>query len=132
MARTENQKQITPSVLDRLIDLDPRESREPPRTRPTSVADLRVAVRRDLEWLLNTRTAMNPADSPLEEARKSVAFYGLPDFTGIGASSNIEQRRLIESLENAITTFEPRFLDVKIVLEPMNQLERQRCRSAGT
>ena len=125
MARTENQTQITPSVLDRLIDLDPRESREAPRSRTSNVTDLRQAVRRDLEWLLNTRTIMNPADSQLEEAKRSVAFYGLPDFTGIGASSNVEQRRLLESLETAIKTFEPRFLDVKIILEPMNELERQ-------
>src|SRR4051812_15010929 len=112
MARTESQTRITPSVLDRLIDMDPRESSESPRSRTSNVTDLRQAVRRDLEWLLNTRTMLDPADSTLEEAKKSVAFYGLPDFTAIGASSNVEQRRLLESLENAITTFEPRFIDV--------------------
>ena len=125
MARTDHEKQVTPSVLDRLIDLDPRESREAPRTRTTTLAQLRASVRRDLEWLLNTRTLLDPANSELEEARRSVAFYGLPDFTGVGMSSNREQNRLLVALETAISFFEPRFLDVKIILEPIDQLERQ-------
>lgn len=125
MARTDNETRATRSVLDRLLDYDPQATREPPRSRSASVAELRQAVRRDLEWLLNTRTMLDPAESELEEARRSVAFYGLPDFTGVGASSGMEQQRLVNSLESAISTFEPRFLDVKIYLEPMNYLERQ-------
>ncbi len=125
MARTDNEKRVTLSVLDRLIDYEPRESRESPKSQSATLADLRAAVRRDLEWLLNTRTMLDPAESELEEARRSVAFYGLPDFTGIGASSSYVQRRLVESLETALSFFEPRFLDVKVTLEPIDELERQ-------
>ena len=125
MPRTDNEKRVTLSVLDRLLDFEPRESRESPKSQAATLADLRAAVRRDLEWLLNTRTMLDPAESELEEARRSVAFYGLPDFTGIGASSNYVQKRLVDSLETALSFFEPRFLDVKVTLEPIDELERQ-------
>jgi len=125
MARTDNATRTTRSVLDRLLDYDPQATREPARSRSDSVAELRQAVRRDLEWLLNTRTFLDPAESELEEAKQSVAFYGLPDFTAMSASSGIEQRKLIKALETAIKTFEPRFLDVKVYLEPLNYFERQ-------
>jgi type VI secretion system protein ImpF len=108
-----------------LIDLEPRESREAPKSRSASMAELRQAVRRDLEWLLNTRCVFNGDETELVEARRSVAFYGLPDFTGMGVLSNVEQKRLIRALEEAIRLFEPRFMDLKVVLEPIDQLDRQ-------
>ena len=51
---------VTLSVLDRLIDDDPRTSIEAPLTRAQSVRTLRDVVRRDLEWLLNTRQVAFP------------------------------------------------------------------------
>jgi len=51
-------------------------------------------------------------------------LYGLPDFTGIGAKSAPEQKRLVKELETSIKIFEPRFMDVKITLEPPNNTER--------
>ena len=49
MARTDSNIRITPSVLDRLIDYDPRESRESPKSRSASLMELKASVRRDLE-----------------------------------------------------------------------------------
>ena len=46
---------ITNSVLDRLIDLEPGSGVENPPSRAQSVRQLKSSVRRDLEWLLNTR-----------------------------------------------------------------------------
>ena len=84
MSRYDNEIRVTQSVLDRLIDLEPRVSTEPPKSNATSLADLKQSVRRDLEWLLNTRYFYDPGDGVgLEETIKSVAFYGLPDFTGV-------------------------------------------------
>jgi type VI secretion system protein ImpF len=125
MARYENEFRITPSVLDRLLDFDPRSSTEAPKSRSTSIAELRQSVRRDLEWLLNTRSMVDPALTELEETRRSVACFGIPDFTGIAMSGAAEQKRLVASIETAIRTFEPRFLDLKITLEPINELDRQ-------
>jgi type VI secretion system protein ImpF len=81
-------------------------------------------VRRDLEWLLNSRAFPEDIDERLEEVKKSVVVYGLPDITGISAKSHIEQKRLTESLENAIRIFEPRFLNLKVTLEPVNNIDR--------
>lgn len=46
---------VTLSVLDRLIDSEPERNQEPPLTRSQSLRELRTALRRDLEWLFNTR-----------------------------------------------------------------------------
>ena len=52
--------------------------------------------------------------------RRSVVCYGIPDFTGTPMSGPTEQKQLVASLETAIRNFEPRFLDLKVVLEPIN------------
>jgi type VI secretion system protein ImpF len=62
MSRYDNEIRVTQSVLDRLIDLEPRLSSEPPKSNATSLADLKQSVRRDLEWLLNTRYFYDPGD----------------------------------------------------------------------
>jgi type VI secretion system protein ImpF len=125
MARTDNEIRVTPSVLDRLIDLEPNQTHEAPKSRSTSVRELKQAVRRDLEWLLNTRSVAYVADESLTEALRSVAFYGLPDFTGMSAKSNAEQKQLTKMMESAMRNFEPRFLDLRVTLVPVTDLDRQ-------
>ena len=125
MARRDDEIRITPSVLDRLIDLEPRAAAEEPKSRSQSLRDLRSSVRRDLEWLLNTRCHGDesvPADA---EIRRSVEFYGLPDIMSLSPKSPAEQKRLTKALEAAIRSFEPRFLDLKVTLDPVNDVDRQ-------
>ncbi|MER3430664.1 MAG: type VI secretion system baseplate subunit TssE [Blastocatellia bacterium] len=124
MAIWDNQMQVTPSVLDRLVDLDPEESREAPKSRSQSLRDLKAAVRRDLEWLLNTRCFLDPPEKGLEEAKNSIAFFGLPDITGLSAQNPAEQLRLARAVENAIRIFEPRFLELQVSMEPPTLTER--------
>jgi hypothetical protein len=85
MSRLDNEIRVSWSVLDRLIDNDPNESQDPPKSQSASLTELKQAVRRDLEWLLNTRCHMENIDGALEESPSSVAFYGLPDFTSVSA-----------------------------------------------
>ncbi|HVQ55386.1 MAG TPA: type VI secretion system baseplate subunit TssE [Pyrinomonadaceae bacterium] len=125
MARTDNEVRSTLSVLDRLIDQDPRTTNEASLSRSASLRDLKQAVRRDLEWLLNTRCHLTAEEGELPEARRSVAFYGVPDFTGLGASSSVEQRRLTGLLAEAIRIFEPRFMNVKVSMKSPDVLDRQ-------
>jgi type VI secretion system protein ImpF len=125
MARIDNEIRVTPSVLDRLIDLDPRTTEEAQRSRSASIRELRNAVRRDIEWLLNTRSHTELLDNNLEETPRSVACYGLPDFTGLAAKNPAEQKRLANAVETALRYFEPRFLDLKVTLEPLNNIDRQ-------
>ncbi len=106
---------VTLSVLDRLIDLDPRNSKEAPPTRSQSERMLRDAVRRDLEWLLNTRRIAFPPDDSLKELNRSVYLFGLPDFTGFSIATPTEKSKLIRQLQNAIKLFEPRIAKPRIV-----------------
>ncbi len=125
MSRLDHEIRVTPSVFDRLVDLDPRSSQEPPKSRSTSLHELKQSVRRDLEWLLNTRCHTETLDDLLEEAPNSVAFYGLPDFTGVSINSHIEQKRMTKAIEDAIRRFEPRFMNIKVTLEPIDNIDRQ-------
>ncbi len=125
MARKEPEIRISQSVLDRLIDYEPNLTAEAPRSRSASLQQLKQAVRRDLEWLLNTRCHNRELIDDDLECRKSVAFYGLPDIMGISPKSPSEQKRLTKALESAIKLFEPRFLDLKVTLEPVNRIDRQ-------
>ena len=67
---------------------EPDVSREAPKSRAKSLHDLKLSVRRDLEWLLNSRSYPEGIDERLEEVKKSVIVYGLPDITGISAAAN--------------------------------------------
>jgi type VI secretion system protein ImpF len=116
---------ITPSVLDRLIDLDPRSPTEAPRSGLSSIAELKQAVRRDLEWLLNSRRQLAEIDERLEEVPRSVALYGLPDFTGLGAKNVNDHDHMVKTIEGVIEIFEPRFRDVEVTLEPVSNVDRQ-------
>ncbi|HQX57282.1 MAG TPA: type VI secretion system baseplate subunit TssE [Pyrinomonadaceae bacterium] len=124
MSRSNSDIRVTPSVLDRLIDLDPQESREAPKSRSAGLQDLKASVRRDLEWLLNTRCHLNDDDNQLDEAKRSIAFYGLPDIMGMNAKNNAEQTRLTKSLETAIRIFEPRFMNLKVTMDPVEHADR--------
>jgi type VI secretion system protein ImpF len=124
MSRFDNEVRVSWSVLDRLLDFDPNLSQDAPKSQSASLAEFKQAVRRDLEWLLNTRCHLNNDDGGLEEAPKSVAFYGLPDFTAVSAKSAGERDRMIKAIEAAITFFEPRFSGTKISLEPISNVDR--------
>lgn len=125
MARTDNEIQITPSVLDRLLDFEPKLSQEAAKSRSKSLRELKLSVRRDLEWLLNTRCYPENVDEGLEHVLKSVVLFGLPDFTAVSVKSHVEQKRLKQAVEAAIKNFEPRFIDLKVTLEPINNTDKQ-------
>lgn len=116
---------ITPSLLDRLIDLEPGNQNEAPGSRYQSLKELKSSVRRDIEALLNTRIPVWNIDENLEEVWRSVAVYGLPDFTAVSATQSGEQAKMTATIERAIETFEPRFVGVKVSLEPVDTLAKQ-------
>lgn len=124
MARFDNEIRITLTVLDRLIDEEPNVSSEAPASRQKSLRQLKAAVRRDLEWLLNTRQMVDAVPPDLKETTRSLAVYGLPDFTSYSIKSPSERNRVRRALEQAISTFEPRLEDVTVSLDPMRETER--------
>ncbi len=116
MATRSSEPTVRASVLDRLIDHDPRTTREPEPTRAESVARYRAAVLRDLEWLLNTRRTIRVAERTHPEVRASVYHYGVPDVTSLSADSTDSRQYLLRQVDEAIRLFEPRLTDVQVEL----------------
>jgi type VI secretion system protein ImpF len=124
MSRIDNEIRITPSVLDRLLDDRPEETREAPASRQTSLRLLKNAVRRDLEWLLNTRGEPAEPLAELPEVARSLAVFGLPDFTGANISTNAGRENLRRRIENAVQIFEPRLEGVRVEFEEIEDGRR--------
>jgi type VI secretion system protein ImpF len=114
MARAENDSTVTQSVLDRLIDAEPRVPADPYITRAQSVRQLKASLRRDLEWLLNTRRSPEGAGETEHELARSLYNYGLPDFSAYSINSPKDRNRLLRAIESTIAYFEPRLASVKV------------------
>jgi type VI secretion system protein ImpF len=114
MARPEADIAVTPSLLDRLIDLEPSTPSDPAATRNQSVRQLKAALRRDIEWLLNTRRVVDEAPESLENVCHSLYHYGLPDLTSLALNSPRDKNRLLRTIEVALADFEPRLADIRV------------------
>jgi type VI secretion system protein ImpF len=113
MPKTELDRAVQQSLLDRLVDHDPWSSAASPLARAESVRRLKASVRRDLEWLLNTRRIADPESESLEELRRSLYYYGLPDITSMSRDSVTARAWLLRQVEETIATFEPRLAGVR-------------------
>lgn len=128
MAReTPSFETVRESVLDRLLDDEPDLKRNDPPARARG-ASSRVfqSVRRDLEWLLSTRlTWVDPALLATEHASRSVATYGLRDFSHENVANADARERLCRAIEHAITVFEPRLTRVVVTPEGLEPHKRE-------
>jgi type VI secretion system protein ImpF len=115
MARWEPEQTVTQSVLDRLIDRDPSTSSENALTRAQSVRQLKVSLRRDLEWLLNSRRTPEAVNGEFQELEQSLYNFGLPDVTSLSWDSSRDRSRLARMIEQVLQTFEPRLSGVRVV-----------------
>jgi len=119
MARQDPEQIVTQSVLERLIDRELESPTDAPKSFAQSVRQLKASLRRDLEWLLNTRRNPEAADQTLPELSQSLFNYGLPDITSLSHESINDRQRLLQQVESTITTFEPRLTRVKVTpLDP--------------
>ena len=132
MARTEIERTVLPSLLDRLTDDAPRTPADPPITREESVRRFRNGVLRDVEWLLNTRRTPAPVADVLGEVRRSAFTYGLPDTTGVPLGTIAGREQLVRWVEETIDTFEPRLADVRVTLAEAEQVRAPQVRFALT
>src|SRR5580700_3375309 len=114
MANPKFVKNVQQGLLDRLIDTEPDNRFEVPMSRVESVRQLRLAVKRDLEWLLNSTRMPIEVPESCEEVDKSVLFYGLPDISSVSITDLTQQQRLQKSLEAAIEMFEPRLARARV------------------
>jgi type VI secretion system protein ImpF len=111
---------LVPSILDRLMDDEPDKNIEAPRNRVQLMRELKAAVRRDLEWLLNTRRP-NVEIAGFEELAKSLLNYGLPDFSGTGPISETARTALTSQIREIIRAHEPRLIQVDVELSGENE-----------
>ena len=116
MAKISEDQQLVPSVLDRLLDDEPENSRETPKSRNQVLRELKQSVRRDLEALLNTRWRCVNWPPDLDDLDVSLVNYGIPDFTGASMSTLGSREQLRRVIEQVIRRFEPRFKTVKVKL----------------
>jgi len=112
-----------PSVFDRLIDYEPFNSRETPHSQTQTMREIRESVMRDLEHLLNTRWRCQSWPPELNELSSSLINYGIPDFSSIDLSSDLDRNSLREAIEFAIRTFETRFVSVHVEIPEKNKSE---------
>jgi type VI secretion system protein ImpF len=119
MARRDATGPVTLSVLDRLIDRDPKTTSEIPFTRAQSLRELRLSLKRDLEWLLNTRKTIDPSPDSARETVRSVYHYGFPDVSSKSVLSTRDHNDLMRDMETAIAIFEPRLKRAKVRMEPV-------------
>ncbi|WP_010585389.1 type VI secretion system baseplate subunit TssE [Schlesneria paludicola] len=119
------QQPLLPSLLDRLIDEDPERTSDPLWRGSYRLEELREHVRRDLEFLLNTRHGRyDLLNQPCELSVSSLS-YGLPDFTGVIGGGMEYNERVRLTVERAIRDFEPRLRNVRVeVRKPEFEYDR--------
>jgi type VI secretion system protein ImpF len=123
--RSSSELPVTLSVLDRLIDNEPLTATETPLSRAQSVRALRSAVRRDLEWLLNTRRISVEPDLQSVHLNQSLYVFGLRDVTTFSLANPEERMRLLRHIEATIEQFEPRLASIRITQEEDSFEKRQ-------
>jgi type VI secretion system protein ImpF len=125
MPRSDYEPNITPSILDRLLDNEPGVSREPATSRIQDLKSLERAVARDLEALLNTkRETLEELPQEFFDVNRSLITYGLPDFTSLSLLSQDDRNKIRRAIENAVATFEPRLQRVRVTIEAPREKDR--------
>lgn len=120
MARSSTETLVTQSVLDRLIAVE-----EWPQTRAQSIRFFKEALKRDLEWLLNTRQSPIPEMEEYPGAKGTVVDYGLPDISSMGLTSASDHRLLRLAMEGCLRHYEPRLSNARVTLEESDKVDRR-------
>ena len=113
-------QRYAPGLFDRLIDDQPigrAGASHATCAASWTVEQLKEAIARDLESLLNTRAALPEhllAGYP--EASKSVLTYGLIDFAGMCMTSDIDRKRICAAVLLTIQRHESRLHSVTTAL----------------
>lgn len=128
MARRSADSPVTLSVFDRLIDLEPKVRSEAPMTRSQSLREFKSSLRRDLEWLLNTRQPIDPPPEGTQELPRSLYNYGLPDITSMSLSSLEDREQLGRVMEVVLSAFEPRLANVKVTFTATSEVKSHMLR----
>lgn len=125
MARPTTTQELTPSILDRLLDYNPSSNVESQASRTQLIKELRESVRRDLEFLLNTRQRCTPLPEDYRALEDTSINYGIPDYTGVNLALDDEREKFVRIIEKIIIKNETRLRSVKITLmDDHNSIDR--------
>jgi type VI secretion system protein ImpF len=102
------------SLWDRLINPGLIRGEDVDVTPASEIESIKQEVRRDLEWLLNSRSPHLDIPPGLDALDQSLVRYGLPDFSTLNMGSSKAQERFQSVLEKVITDFEPRLDNVAV------------------
>ncbi|MBW2414167.1 MAG: type VI secretion system baseplate subunit TssE [Deltaproteobacteria bacterium] len=122
MADPSQSEVLRPSLMDRLIGGGGDGQRG---LRPyVGIRELREAVGRDLEWLLNSKQSPLDLDA-YPEAKRSLLSYGVPDFSGYSWRSARDGVRIAAILEEVIERFEPRLApgSIRVDVQPAGEVD---------
>ena len=128
MAPAEFERTAQHSVIDRLIDTEPTNANDASLGLAQSVREVKRALRRDLEWLLNTRRIVELAPETCPELRRSLYHYGVPDITSSAAASTDARNWLRRQVEETISLFEPRLTNVRVTVSDSDEPGRREVR----
>ena len=120
--RTELERTVQPSLLDRLTDERPAQPGDVRLTREESVKLYRQAVQRDISWLFNTRRSILPVPEQYVQLMQSVHEFGVPDTTGLGMGTPDGLHLMEAMLQEALERFEPRLVNPRVRLKNADQV----------
>ena len=113
------------SLLDRLIEPGIEASQGAVRQRTILLEQVKSALIRDLENLLNTRCLVTELPDFCREVDRSVFVYGISDHTSDNPGSPAVRTKIRLEIEKAILFFEPRLKNVSVRIEEVAGLERR-------
>jgi type VI secretion system protein ImpF len=109
-----NEIQLLPSLLDRLLDDHPEESREPAWREVQVVRLLKTSLCRDLQNLLNASRMLAVIPERYAALKTSLLNYGLPDLQSMEVREDHDLGLLCRLIEESIQAFEPRLQGVRV------------------
>lgn len=109
-----------PTLLDRLLDDEPKNLREPHDQFHFNSRTMRSIVQRDLLAILNSTNIEDGLDDHRHAAvAESVMNYGVAPVTG-GWSHSHSWTRIESAVRRAILRFEPRIMPQSLVVRPQH------------
>lgn len=110
---------FTPGLFDRLDEENEHAPANKRNVRARALDEAMRSVTRDLQALLNTRSALSPAILESYPAVSgSIVNYGLIDFAGKCMNSHTDQQEICKAVRLAIERHEPRLHKVAVTLRP--------------
>ena len=114
------------SILDRILAINIDSSTENERVfyeEVDSVSKLERVIRRDIEYLLNSKCFKSFSKSEeIYNYSQSFLNYGLPDFTGLNPKTPAVQQLLKNEIQKKIKLFEPRLTEVTVIYDDNQEL----------